>query len=103
MSGLYDDTRDAESGSLFTPHSLLDNDPSSPSIAHASSPHATISDDGWVMDSYGQMMLWIPAHLHGNSNGAAVAKNQLVWFNRNHMPIIVARFALSWWSQAGTL
>jgi WD40 repeat protein len=107
VSGSNDNTLrrvwDAESGLLFTPHSLPDNDSSSPSMAYSSFLHATISDSGWVMDSYGQVKLWIPAHVRGDPLGAAVHKNHLVWFNPDGMPIIVARFGLSWWSEAGTL
>jgi WD40 repeat protein len=99
---------DAESGLPIAPHSVPDNNPSSelPSTGHSSFSHATISHDGWFMDSCGQMMFWIPAHLRGEAFGTeAIHTNDwLIWFNRNRLPIIVtqAQFGLSWWSQAGT-
>jgi WD40 repeat protein len=93
---------DAESA-VLTPHSSAHNALSFELTAQSFSLRATSSDNGWVVDSDGRMVLWIPAHLRGDSAPAALHDTTVVWFNANRLPIIVNGFGLSWWSRDSTL
>jgi WD40 repeat protein len=63
--------------------------PSFEPAAYSSSLRSRISGHGWVADSSGRAMLWIPAHFRGDSNAAAVQASSVVWFDPKRFPIIV--------------
>ena len=89
---------DAES-TVLTPHPLANNPFSFQSATLSLSLSATTFDNGWVVESYRRMVLWIPAHLRGDPTAAAVHQARVVWFDVNRLPIIVNGLELSWWSR----
>jgi WD40 repeat protein len=93
---------DAESA-VPTPNSLDHNTFPFPSTVQSSPLCAASSENGWIVDSRGRMILWIPAHLRGDPDAAAVHETRVVWFDANRLPIIVNGLGLWWWSRDRTL
>jgi WD40 repeat protein len=87
---------DIESGHLI-PCLPVDHIPSFEPAAYALSLRASISDDGWVADTSGRAMLWIPTHFR-TGRAVAVQASSIVLFDSQDFPIIVSGLGLSWWS-----